>query len=275
MSKYPGKILLFGEYTILQGGYAVAVPSSHYIGQWTSASQLNPEVDAFLNFIKASNFPFLHPIEDIEFTHFECNIPIGYGLGSSGVITAGVYDLLKKDTPKDLDQLKDQLAQMESFFHGRSSGFDPLVSLIQKAISMSDGKINVLQESLDLSKTWLINSNAARSTSDMVSVFNKKMEEDRFQQFFDAQWKRLVNEQVTYLLEERRLNFDLWKQLSALQLEHLDEFILDSIRSIWEKGMEHDYYLKLCGAGGGGMYLCHGNYDNFKKHHPKVETIPV
>jgi mevalonate kinase len=48
----------------------------------------------------------------------------------------------------------------------------------------------------------------------------------------------------------------LMKQLSAHQLIHLEKLIPDHVKRIWVKGLEDDeYYMKLCGAGGGGYML--------------------
>ena len=57
----------------------------------------------------------------------EMNIPTGYGLGSSGAVSAAVYDLFFPGVAKlTLEQQKEDLAAIESFFHGKSSGVDAL-----------------------------------------------------------------------------------------------------------------------------------------------------
>ena len=46
------------------------------------------------------------------------------------------------------------------------------------------------------------------------------------------------------------------KQLSEFQLEYFQEMIPDECVKYWNKGLSDDsYYLKLCGAGGGGFVL--------------------
>ena len=55
--------------------------------------------------------------------------------------------------------------------------------------------------------------------------------------------------------------------------------ILEPFKDIWQKGIDTgDYYLKLCGAGGGGFLL--GFSNNFEKAHRyfeenNFEIIPV
>jgi mevalonate kinase len=46
------------------------------------------------------------------------------------------------------------------------------------------------------------------------------------------------------------------KQLSLFQYEAFEEMIIPEFKSIWKQGIDSDtYYLKLCGAGGGGYLL--------------------
>src|SRR5690606_14411558 len=70
--------------------------------------------------------------------YFDSSIPQGYGVGSSGALVAAIYDQYAKNkitvlenlTREKLLQLKMIFGQMESFFHGKSSGLDPLNSYL-------------------------------------------------------------------------------------------------------------------------------------------------
>ena len=63
-------------------------------------------------------------------------------LGVSGALVASIYDkyaqnkitVLENLTREKLLQLKEVFAQMESFFHGKSSGLDPLNSYLSLPI---------------------------------------------------------------------------------------------------------------------------------------------
>jgi mevalonate kinase len=47
-----------------------------------------------------------------------------------------------------------------------------------------------------------------------------------------------------------------FKELSVFQYEHFSPMIPKLYKEMWEDGIETgDYYLKLCGAGGGGFIL--------------------
>jgi mevalonate kinase len=46
------------------------------------------------------------------------------------------------------------------------------------------------------------------------------------------------------------------KQLSKVVLNHFKPMIPKQFHDLWKKGLEtNDYYLKLCGSGGGGYIL--------------------
>ena len=63
---------------------------------------------------------------------------------------------------------------------------------------------------------------------------------------------------IDSFLENKYAHF--WKSLkiiSQLQFTYLREFIPRSLWKSWEQGLRYnEFYLKLCGAGGGGFMLC-------------------
>ena len=61
------------------------------------------------------------------------NIPTGYGIGSSGAVCAAILDKYQYESA-DIETSHNQLIQMESYFHGKSSGLDPLVSFYDKPV---------------------------------------------------------------------------------------------------------------------------------------------
>ena len=45
-------------------------------------------------------------------------------------------------------------------------------------------------------------------------------------------------------------------KLSALHLENFKDLILEKHIAVWKKGLKNnEFYLKICGAGGGGFML--------------------
>ena len=54
------------------------------------------------------------------------------------------------------------------------------------------------------------------------------------------------------------------KSLSSLVLANFQPMIPDAFLNLWQKGIDtNDYYLKLCGSGGGGYIL--GFTEDYKK----------
>jgi mevalonate kinase len=65
---------------------------------------------------------------------FDSNIPQGYGVGSSGALVAAIFERysVSKHEPEniskdELKSLRTVFGLMESYFHGKSSGIDPLI----------------------------------------------------------------------------------------------------------------------------------------------------
>ena len=47
-----------------------------------------------------------------------------------------------------------------------------------------------------------------------------------------------------------------WRVISEFQLKHLSKMIPSSMMDNWREGLRKDhYFFKLCGAGGGGLFL--------------------
>lgn len=264
---FPSKILLIGEYSLLLGQAGLAIPWPACSAKWAYSGQ-HPSSDLMklLKFIETN--PSINTKIDSAFFEkeiakgliLESNIPYGYGLGSSGVLCAAVADrfgLQQSNTPEEIYQL---LKDMESFFHGSSSGLDPLVSYFNKAIYMKQGNFEIrnltVSDFLLKNQIKLIDSKKERNTKSLVKIFNenindtiyaKKMQDLSFHngQFID----RLFSGESSGLAEP-------WKEISRLSLDVFDKMIPQGLKLFWFQGLrDNSYYLKLCGAGGGGLFL--------------------
>ena len=120
--------------------------------------------------------------------YFDSSIPKGYGVGSSGALVASIYDkyaldkitVLENLTKEKLIILKKIFSKMESFFHGRSSGLDPLNSYLSLPILInSANNIETIgipsQKQNGKGAVFLLNSGSQSETRPMVSLFMKKM----------------------------------------------------------------------------------------------------
>jgi len=181
---YPGKILLFGEYTILQGSKAFAIPYDEYSGQFAEGH--DPRIEKYLLWLAEQKLPLdKKKLKKLAPNlSFDSDIPIGYGIGSSGAIVAAAYDIFKEK-----DDLPEHavLAQMENFFHEKSSGLDPMVSYYKKAYILEDGVLTEAQyDENQLPYFSLYDSGITRSTSKLVSLFNYKMQKANFKDAIDG-----------------------------------------------------------------------------------------
>ena len=125
--------------------------------------------------------------------YFDSSIPKGYGVGSSGALVAAFYDryaldkitVLENLTPDKLSFLKNIFAKMESFFHGRSSGLDPLNSYLSLPILIhSKDEIEPTglpaQNPKGNGAVFLLDSGISGETAPMVSLFLENMKHESF-----------------------------------------------------------------------------------------------
>ena len=274
---FNSKILLFGEYSLMKGSKALCIPYDKFNGQLlfdNSAKGVQSKHQSvvylleFLEFLE--NNDFVQTINTQEFRsdlgrglYFNLNIPISYGLGSSGAIVAAIYNSYSKlESTKNFSELKSTFSKMESYYHGKSSGLDPLVSYLNRAILLSENNIlrtiDLLKESakndIDI---FLIDTKSIGETQPLVNWFLKKYENNDYREKIQKQLIPLNNNCiVNYLAGKDAELIKEIKKLSEFTFECLNPMIPTSIKEIWKEGLKTDnFYLKLCGSGGGGMML--------------------
>jgi mevalonate kinase len=71
------------------------------------------------------------------------------------------------------------------------------------------------------------------------------------------EFTQATNQSIEYLMiGDKAEFFKTLSTLSSLQLNHFSEMILPNIVEFWMGGLKsNEYYLKLCGAGGGGYVI--------------------
>lgn len=284
------KILLFGEYGIIRDAMALSIPFKEYQGSFrfisegdtatgTEAVDSQNALKAFADHLRqlAKRGEALASLDldrldaDLERgLYFDSSIPQGFGVGSSGALVAALYARyalnpcpVDRNLNKDLlVALKAELAQMESFFHGRSSGIDPTICYLQLPLlirSADDLGTVALPEENALGKgaVFLINSGAPGETQPLVTHFMEKLKEEGFRKVMKDQFKKYNDACIRAFLQgDPGSLFRNLKPLSRLVMEHFDPMIPSGYRDLWQKGIDTNaYYLKLCGSGGGGYIL--------------------
>lgn len=274
---FNSKILLFGEYSLIKGSMALSIPNDKLNGQLlfesSSKNQRSNHYSLvylleYLEFLENNNFCDLLNISEFKTDienglYFECNIPISYGLGSSGAIVASIFDaysLLEKVS--EFSELQSIFSRMESFYHGKSSGLDPLVSYLNKAIIVNEnGEINNVDipnfNHEQQSGVFLIDTKTTGETQPLVNWFLKEYEKSEYKNKIQNQLIPLNNISINNFLNG---NFNSLlenvKAISEFTFENFKPMIPSSVKDIWKAGLKsNNFYLKLCGSGGGGMML--------------------
>ena len=216
--------------------------------------------------------------------YFDSSIPQGYGIGSSGALVASIYDqyaldkitVLENLTKEKLQHLKTVFAAMESFFHGKSSGLDPLNSYLSLPILInSQDHIEPTgipsQNPEGKGAVFLLDSGIVGETAPMVSIFMENMKQEPFRKMMKDQFINYTDACVDDFLKGNIISlFSNIKQLSNLVLHNFEPMIPEEFRALWKQGIEsNDYYLKLCGSGGGGYIL--GFAQDFEKAQKALE----
>ncbi|MHA7942918.1 mevalonate kinase family protein [Formosa sp. 3Alg 14/1] len=298
------KILLFGEYGIIKDSKGLSIPYNFYNGalkmattptdKTISSNQSLKRYATYLGTISADLVVFdLKTLnEDIEAgMYFDSSIPQGYGVGSSGALVAALYDKYAQDkitvlenlTREKLFKLKSIFSEMESFFHGKSSGLDPLNSYLSIPI-LINSKDNIEATGIPSQKSdgkgavFLIDSGIVGETAPMVHIFMENMKQEGFRNMIKNQFVKHTDACVDdFLKGDMKSLFKNTKQLSKVVLNNFKPMIPQQFHDLWKKGLDtNDYYLKLCGSGGGGYIL--GFAEDFEKakqalHGHKLEVV--
>ncbi|WP_375242161.1 mevalonate kinase [Lacinutrix sp.] len=277
------KILLFGEYGIIKDSKGLSIPYNFYNG--ALKTDKNPSDEAIKSNISLQKFAtYLSKVnedlvvfeieklkEDVDNgMYFDSSIPQGYGVGSSGALVAAIYDkyalnkitVLENLTREKLLQLKAIFSKMESFFHGKSSGLDPLNSYLSLPI-LINSKDNIEATGIPTQSTsgkgavFLLDSGIIGETAPMVSIFMESMKQEGFRNMLKTQFIKHTDACVEdFLKGDIKSLFSNTKQLSKVVLNNFKPMIPLQFHELWKNGLEtNDYYLKLCGSGGGGYIL--------------------
>jgi len=298
------KILLFGEYALMEGSPALSIPYDRLQGTFVfrrqpayTAFDSNSHLKEYAGYLrelsqegKLSVKPDVSRLEkDIDNgLVFESNIPPGYGLGSSGSLVAAVYDRYALDkiradgalSTKKLIALKQTMAAMESFFHGKSSGLDPMVCYLQKAVLIKgENQLRTVElpqfETTTGGAVFLLDTGITGETRTLVNYFVAQCEKAGFLDKIKSELIPLNEHCIhAYLLGDKDTLFFCLEKLSAFTLQYFHPMIPEKLFPVWKQGLENRlYFLKLCGSGGGGMML--GFTRNFEKAKTHLEPFPL
>jgi mevalonate kinase len=280
------KILLFGEYGIIKDSKGLSIPYNFYNGALKIEEELdgvskesNSRLVKFVEYLhtlqieqpKLVRFDLDALNQDVaKGMYFDSSIPQGYGVGSSGALVAAIYDkyafdkitVLENLEKQKLTKLKHIFAAMESFFHGKSSGLDPLNSYLSLPI-LINSKENIepagipSQTQNGKGAVFLLDSGIVGETAPMVSIFMENMKQESFKKVMKDKFITRTNACVeNFLSGDFKSLFGNVKELSHVVLDNFKPMIPQQFHQLWQNGIDSNaYYLKLCGSGGGGYIL--------------------
>jgi mevalonate kinase len=223
--------------------------------------------------------------------YFESNIPQGFGLGSSGAIVAAIFmryidkagemkDLVKSETKENIHKLKNILSSLEGFFHGTSSGIDPLSILLNKPLLYVNPK-DVVPVELPQAKPksqhvlFLLNTEIPRNTDKLVKKFKDSCEDKSFKKMMEDNLVAGNNACIdAFLNADYAPLYQNLKTVCSFQFNHMNYLIPEHLQGIMKNGLDSgDYYMKICGSGGGGYML--GFTDNWEKTQELLNGHPL
>lgn len=259
---YPAKILLFGEHTVLRGGRGLAVPFPRRSLRWVMGPPDERLLDLARHLTQAIPATLLATAALRtalqQGARLQGDIPTGYGLGSSGAVCAAIWDRFATPTGRQLshEALREQLATMERFFHGSSSGTDPLICFLNRPLTLGGGQppTPVALPAQWGDRFFLVDTGIHREAARFIQTFTRRYDtEADFAARVAQEWTRPANRCIQALLAGDTAELmSAFVQLSTFQYENLPDFIPAYWQKHWQ-GPAHQ--LKLCGAGGGGMLL--------------------
>ena len=270
--RYYSKVILFGEYSMIFDATALMIPLNKFSAQWRFASHLDASGGAASNASLQRFADYLSTVDvvkdiidiqrlnhDLHFNLFlDSNVPSGYGLGSSGTLVAAVYDGYAKQKTDDLLQLKTLFGKMESYFHGSSSGIDPLQCYLGKPFKITPAGVQLLSDEL-LKKDihiCLVDTKIKSNTKPLVDHFKQQREDAAFLSRFQSDYVPCVTSCIDSMIQgDTNLFFNSLKQLIKGQLEFLRPMITDNTMDLFTSDYDFHFGVKISGSGGGGYVL--------------------
>ncbi|GHU11072.1 mevalonate kinase [Alphaproteobacteria bacterium] len=169
------KWILSGEHTAVRGGKAIAFPLCRYKCTVIYEDSNKLEVDddlhrnTFITLLKRAAFLTNRDFEEIRGKFIVKNdIPIKSGLGSSAAICRNIANIFKY--LGFCDDVSLLARQLEDVLHGKSSGLDIAVAMLNKPVIFQYNKVVDIIENPFLSHLMLTYSGKKATTSKCMDV---------------------------------------------------------------------------------------------------------
>lgn len=268
---YYSKVILFGEYSMIFDATALMVPLQQFSARWKlskltmpRAKKSNESICRFRNYLAdiknvSASIDIDALSRDLNFgLNLSSNVPSGYGLGSSGTLVAAVYDRYAKLHTNDLMELKSIFGQMESYFHGSSSGIDPLQCYLGKPFRISPQGVELVNGGFlkrDI-HICLIDTKIKSNTRPLVQHFKEQRQDEAFLSAFQRDYVPHVTDCINNLIDgSNEAFFASLTKLTKAQLLFLRPMITENTLHLFEQDYDFHFGVKISGSGGGGYVL--------------------
>jgi len=274
---FNSKFLLFGEYGLIYDAMALSVPFPKFSGFLDfdldqSHLESVTEIRKFYEYLKSLDtaHPLNYPFDLDRFESdldqglfFHSNIPQQYGLGSSGALVAALFSRYAVNSvPKEElapEILKADFSILESYFHGKSSGLDPLISFLNKPI-LIDSKKQICPIEFDMSKSGLamalIDTKTTGATGPLVQHFIDLFNFPEFEHAFYDQFIPANNGCIeSLLIDDKPSFFKHIEKLVKFEVYQFHQMIPVNFHRVITFAHCENVYIKLLGSGGGGYLL--------------------
>ncbi len=268
---YYSKVILFGEYSMIFDATALMVPLQQFSARWKlskltmpRAKKSNENICRFRDYLAdiknvSASIDIDALSRDLNFgLNLSSNVPSGYGLGSSGTLVAAVYDRYAKLHTNDLMELKSIFGQMESFFHGSSSGIDPLQCYLGKPFRISPQGVELVNGGFlkrDI-HICLIDTKIKSNTRPLVQHFKEQRQDEAFLSAFQRDYVPHVTDCINNLIDgSNEAFFASLTKLTKAQLLFLRPMITENTLHLFEQDYDFHFGVKISGSGGGGYVL--------------------
>lgn len=251
---------------------ALVLPLKLFSARWRAgedapgdfASYSNQELSRFCAYLQAGEgFSEAMDTDALEADlrmgwYLDSDAPIGYGLGSSGMVVAAVYDRYAKERIQDATGLKDLFSRMEGFFHGSSSGIDPLQCYLGKPFMITSEGVDLLREGFLQGgiRICLIDTNIRSNTKPLVEYFKRQREDEAYLAGFQRDYLPHVRGCMDALTQGRTdLFFERLHSLTLAQVCYFEPMIPPTTTELFTSTYDFPFGVKILGSGGGGYIL--------------------
>lgn len=263
------KIILFGEYSMILDSKALMFPFRKFFAQWQNgqdkvAESSRKSILSLVEYLeKDAELRELIDTKSIkndlnQGLYLFSNIPSGYGLGSSGALVAALWQRYATKTIGDFLELKRVFGRMESFFHGSSSGIDPLQCYIGKPFVINREGVSILPDDFVDSgiEIGLIDTKTKSGTGPLVRHFREMLNDTAYKDRFENEYLPCLNCCMETISQGGKAFFDNLSQFTALQNELFEPMITPDTRHLFATQYDFNFGVKILGSGGGGYVLC-------------------